>query len=86
MSPRPGALDAVRGAFPGREELVERGFEEAAFRSLCEDYRDCLRALEHWSAQVSGEAESRRGEYEQLLLDLDREIRTWLGTLQDGPR
>jgi hypothetical protein len=79
-------MDAVRKAFPGRETLVVRGFQKsAAFRSLCEDYRDALRALDHWSGQVSAEAGLRRSEYEQLLAELDVEVRTWLEALRDGP-
>jgi len=80
-----GAIEAVRKAFPGREALVERSFERSpAFRSLCRDYRDCLRALEHWSGQASAEREARRREYTELLLELDREIRTWLEAVRTG--
>ena len=86
MNPGAGVPDAVRKAFPGREALVERGVREsAAFRSLCADYLACLRALDHWKGRRSEEAGARRAEYEQLLAELGREIRSWLEAFPAGP-
>jgi hypothetical protein len=87
MSPAGSAKEAVRKAFPGHEALVDGAHARfPAFRSLCRDYRDCLRAIEHWSGQGSGEAEARCREYADLLLELDREVCTWLAVVHTGSR
>jgi hypothetical protein len=48
------------------------------FQSMCEDYRQCAEALNHWSQSNEKEAPNRRQEYEQLLKELMDEIYLYL--------
>ena len=77
--------DAKARAFPGQDELIERGLREhPAFRDLCEDYRTCARALERWRRLNGTGADSRRQEYEGLLAELARDLAGWLEIIADG--
>lgn len=60
-----------------------------SFRSLCEDYRECLAALQHWQQSTSEDAPAWREEYAHLLLELEQEVRQYLENpvaLSTGPR
>ena len=73
----------IKSAFPGRDELVDRGLrEDATFRDLCRDYRQCAVALERWSLSSDAASASRIQEYAEILDDLSAEIRSWLDSLQ----
>ena len=52
--------------------------ENPSFQSLCEDYRDCLAALEHWQAATSTEAPEVVQSYVELLQELEQEVRQYL--------
>jgi hypothetical protein len=52
--------------------------ENPSFQSLCEDYRDCLAALEHWQAATSEEAPEVVQSYVELLQELEQEVRQYL--------
>ena len=61
--------------FPDRGDTVKRLFKESeTFQNVCEDYRRCAEALQHWRQSTSEEAPARREEYAQLLRDLKAEI------------
>ena len=61
--------------FPDRGDTVKRLFKESeTFQNVCEDYRRCAEALQHWRQSTSEEAPVRREEYAQLLRDLKAEI------------
>lgn len=63
--------------FPGRAGDIKRLYEESQeFQTVCEDYRQCAEALNHWSQSHENEAPIRRQEYEQLLQELVDEF--WL--------
>jgi hypothetical protein len=65
--------------FPGESEVLYRQFQESSsFRSLCEDYRDCLAALRYWQSSTSEEAVAMRGAYKELHLELEQEVRQYL--------
>jgi len=58
---------------------VEQSYLESDdFRSLCEDYAVCARALETWQASNAATAHQRQQEYTELLAELGREIHDWL--------
>jgi len=73
-------LALIKRRFPGRDERVERIFrEDPSFRTLCRDYHDCRATLERLRGHDSASVRNRRREYAELLEELDREIRTWIG-------
>lgn len=58
---------------------VEKYHKESDyFRSLCEDFAVCERALEKWQASNAATADQRRQEYTELLAELRNEIQDWL--------
>ena len=89
LTPDMDTLSLIRAHFEGPEGLIERPFrQDAAFRSLCEDYQACAEALARWNCSAAVAAVDRRKEYADLLAQLDREIRTWLraaGQRQNRP-
>ena len=67
----------VLEVFPGRGGDIKRLYKESPeFQTICEDYRQCAEALQHWNQSRKKEAPARRREYAQLLQELVDEI--WL--------
>jgi len=65
--------------FKDRRTSVEKYHGESSdFRSLCEDYAICERALERWQASDAAMAAQRLQEYTELLMELREEILAWL--------
>lgn len=65
--------------FPDRGEDIKQLFRESReFQSMCEDYRQCAEALQHWNQSNGKEAPIRRQEYESLLEELVDEIWQYL--------
>jgi hypothetical protein len=78
-------LTLIKARFADRDALIERTFRhDASFRSLCEDYRDCVFALERLQKTDSPATAARRGEYAELLEELGCEIRDWLSSDDQG--
>ena len=78
-------LDLIKARFTGRESLIERAYRhDLSFRSMCEDYHDCVDALERLRKEDSIGALKRREEYDELLEELGCEIRDWLGAHAAG--
>ena len=69
----------VISQFEGWKTRIEKSFQESEdFRSLCEDYAICARALENWQASNAATATERQQEYTELLAELGQEIHDWL--------
>ena len=85
MTPHKDTLNLIRTSFPGHDTVIERAFNDnRSFRDLCEDYRRCVVALHRWR-QANAKAVAPRGEeYTELLVDLGREIQTWLEAMEVG--
>jgi hypothetical protein len=65
--------------FPGERAALQRLFREnPSFQSLCDDYRDCLAALQYWEQSTSGEAPALARAYAELLGELEQEVRQYL--------
>lgn len=65
--------------FENWKTCIEQSFEQCDdFRSLCEDYAVCARALEKWQASTAAFAAQRQQEYSELLVELGQEIDDWL--------
>ena len=60
-----------------RAEIVDTLAIKPDFRSLCQDYDDCVAALERFR-QLSETLPGRVAEYERLQADLEAEIRRTL--------
>ncbi len=83
MNPDADTLTLIRTFFTDRDEIIERAFRRSkSFRSVCEDYRECVAVLERWKQRETAEAPLRRREYAELLLELSREIHFWLEALE----
>lgn len=69
--------------FPEHSEKIQNLFKENdSFRSLCEDYRVCAKALKYWSDSTSEKAPARREEYSALLQELEEEVLIYLGGVE----
>ena len=65
--------------FPEAAAMIRQLFQRSpSFRSLCEDYRDCLAAWRHWRRAVSADAPSLCRSYAELLGELEAEVRQYL--------
>ncbi len=65
--------------FPEARAALRRLFRNSpSFQSLCEDYRDCLAALQYWEQSPSGEAPTMARTYSELLGELEQEVRQFL--------
>ena len=65
----------VAKRFPDHKDTVKQLFQGSeTFHSMCEDYRRCAEAMQHWNQSASDEAPVRREEYAALLRDLEAEI------------
>ena len=72
-------LALIMKRFPEEGQALRRLFQESlSFQSLCNDYRECLAALQHWQQSTSEEAPGWRDEYSHLLLELEQEVRQYL--------
>jgi transposase-like protein len=73
------ALNRVKQSLPGREAAVEHVFEtRESFRGLCRDYLACANALARWRQSKSQGAQLRVVEYQELLDELTKEIKSCL--------
>jgi hypothetical protein len=83
-------LSLLLDRFPEERQALRRLFQESlSFQSLCNDYRECLAALQNWQQSTSEEAPAWREEYANLLLELEQEVRQYLenpATFSTGPR
>jgi hypothetical protein len=76
------AQTAVLDKFPkARERILQLFQQNSSFQSLCEDYRDCLAAWQHWRQASSEEAPVIAQSYAGLLLELEEEVREYLELL-----
>lgn len=74
---RPG-LFLVIERFPDRRDVFKRLYaEQEGFRSLCDNYRQCLDALHYWAHADQTTAPNRHREYRSLLHELERELRQY---------
>jgi len=61
--------------FPDHVEKIKARFDnQDSFKTLCEDYRICTEALQHWTQSLDENASMRVAEYGALLRELEEEI------------
>lgn len=69
------ALFSVLKRFPEQQDNAKRLFKESEkFRTICEDFDDCVKALDHWSHSKEELAPIRRAEYSGIIQELEDEI------------
>ena len=72
-------LSLIMERFPEERKALRHLFEESlSFQSLCDDYRECLEALQTWTQSTSKEAPAICSAYEELLQELEQEVRQYL--------
>jgi hypothetical protein len=72
-------LAMIMERFPEEKQALCRFFRESpSFQSLCNDYWECLDALQTWQQSTSEEAPAWRDEHAQLLSELEQEVRHYL--------
>jgi hypothetical protein len=68
-----GEITALARRFPQHASTIRRlRARDPTFRSICDDYDDAWRALEHWQAAAQTAA-ARVVEYRQSLKELEAE-------------
>lgn len=68
-------LFSIMERFPDYKDTIKRLYKKShAFQTLCDDYRTCIEAHQHWCRSESEEGILRREEYAALLKDLEAEI------------
>jgi hypothetical protein len=87
-SERDAAREAVLAPalekFPESAGKIGHLFQQSSsFQSLCEDYRDCLAAWQHWRQAASEEAPAVCRSYVELLGELEEEVRHYLELAKD---
>jgi hypothetical protein len=74
-----GRLLPVLKRFPEERASLQRLFlESSSFQPLCDDYRDCLAALQYWKNSTSGEAPGLARAYADLLQEMEQEVHRYL--------
>jgi len=68
--------------FPDRTGDIKRLYKgNQDFQTVCDDYRLCAEALQHWNQSNQKEAAIRRQEYAKLYQELMDEICLYLNEL-----
>jgi hypothetical protein len=72
-------LSLIMERFPEERKALRNLFQESlSFQSLCDDYRECLAALQPWAQSTSKEAPAICSAYVELLRELEQEVRQYL--------
>ncbi len=87
LDDRSHGLSLIIELFPEEGDRLGRLFREnSSFQSRCEDYQDCLAALQQWRLSTSDEASAMRDAYEELRQQLEQEAQHYLEGLAPGLR
>ena len=61
--------------FPEKRHIIESLMaEDSEYVAICEDYQDCVKALQYWARSKELEAQTRVIEYRDLIQGLEDEI------------
>lgn len=78
---QPG-LFLIMQRFPGHKDALRHLYlHNETFQTICDDYRNCQSALDHWTKSVHELAPDRYREYSVLIQDLESEIQQQLNGL-----
>ena len=62
-----------------KDALLQMYRTSKSFRSICENYQECLEAVRYWSQSEHETAVDRHREYQSLLHELEQDILESLG-------
>ena len=69
-------LFLIMKRFPDRKDaLLQMHRTSESFRSICENYQECLEALRYWAESEHETAVDRHREYASLLHELEEDVR-----------
>ena len=57
-----------------KDTLVRLMIDDSEFYQLCQDYEDCVNALQYWSTSKEPVSKARIDEYRTLVRELEEEI------------
>ena len=79
MASKKSSLKKVLNRFPDHHLLIEELYRESdSFRSLCEDYLECLKIIKNLDYSENMVKTGYKEEYEELLLELENELKSRL--------
>lgn len=79
------SLFLIMQRFPAQKDLLRRRYlKSSSFQTLCDDYRKCTQALEHWTRSEHALAPERSRDYQELLQGLENEIAELIGALANS--
>jgi hypothetical protein len=79
-------LFLIMKRFPAnRDKLHQLYLSSSSFQTLCDDYRKCTEALEHWTRSRDDRASERSREYRELKQSLELEIEEYIGPEASRP-
>lgn len=80
------ALGCVVGRHPHHEGVISSLYRtDPTFRSLCEDYCECLQSLARWTSEAGEDAAVYQQDYRELLAELEADILRYLDRLSVSP-
>jgi hypothetical protein len=79
-------IEALTCRFPQHASIIRRlQTRDPTFRSICDDYGEARRALQHW--QAAGEAAPERvADYRRILAELEVEALAMVRAFEDLQR
>ena len=73
----------IQKRFPDKCDVIAcLMVENPEFRTICDDYHDCVQVCEYWMRSKAPEAETRVNEYRNLIKELEKEIVDFLQLLR----
>lgn len=85
MASKKSPLKIVLSKFPEQALLIKELFVVSeSFRSLCEDYADCLNVIKDLDCYSQMLQKGYKNEYEVLLLELEEEVFSRLNQENDS--
>ena len=69
------SLFSVLKRFPNRKDTAKQLYRQSeSFQTMCEDYRKCVKALDHWNQSEEEIAPIRHAEYSAIIQELEKDI------------
>jgi hypothetical protein len=68
-------INNIRKRFPGQDDTIAILMtKNSIFFTICEDYGECIKALNYWNQSKKPEARDRVKEYRDIIQALEAEI------------
>lgn len=76
---QPGLFTLFKRFPDHKPSLKAQYLQSESFQTLCSDYEKCAAAAAYWKCSPGEEAVQRSREYQELLAELEEEVRQMLG-------